>query len=230
MYEYARSTPMALTDPAGLQAQLWPTIPACKTEGGAATLAFNGKILAGLGISFHAASGVPLEDSGWWSIVRKPTGKNVRRTVFDYSPESWDDKSLGGAPPGKYWLNICETMNWWTSPREHSGVNIDKWEAWGDYHWDLVPYPTTQMYDRDGITLHGGKQLGSAGCIDITHRDREMQRVFADLLKKNNGACCYVDLAVKYPNARVTHLETAHVRTPLLYPGPIGPIRSLLPF
>ena len=48
------------------------------------------------------------------------------------------------------------------------GVN-----AWGNYHWLLIPDEATDMRGRKPLsfTIHGGKVAQSAGCIDLTSQD-----------------------------------------------------------
>lgn len=38
--------------------------------------------------------------------------------------------------------------------------------SWGVERVDLVPATGTSTLGRDGFTIHGGEQFGSAGCID----------------------------------------------------------------
>lgn len=39
--------------------------------------------------------------------------------------------------------------------------------AWGAYRVFLKPDPTTEVYGRSGFSIHGGRNPGSAGCIDL---------------------------------------------------------------
>jgi RHS repeat-associated protein len=45
---------------------------------------------------------------------------------------------------------------------------------WGQYRVPLTPDSSANTYGRDGFFLHGGKTPGSAGCIDIGSRDKDL--------------------------------------------------------
>ncbi|MCP5528182.1 MAG: DUF2778 domain-containing protein [Verrucomicrobiales bacterium] len=68
--------------------------------------------------------------------------------------------------------------------------------AWGDYRLTIHPYPGTNMGNRGGFFIHGGKTLDSAGCIDLAG---SMNRFVADLESAlgDRPATCYIDLEVR---------------------------------
>ncbi len=45
---------------------------------------------------------------------------------------------------------------------------------WGKYRVPLTPDAGTPTFGRTGFFLHGGKKPGSAGCIDVGRRDRDL--------------------------------------------------------
>ncbi len=84
-------------------------------------------------------------------------------------------QSLEGAgpiPDGTYYINKnlvdkYGVRDWlkdmFTSETNWSGGE----DAWGNIRYWLDPDPKTDTMDRDGFSIHGGKNFGSAGCIDL---------------------------------------------------------------
>jgi RHS repeat-associated protein len=81
----------------------------------------------------------------------------------------------GPIPPGKYTFD----------PRQitEGGVLRNLLGDWGKYRVPLVPDPSTETFGRSGFFLHGGKEPGSAGCIDVGQTDD----VLFPLLKQLKG-------------------------------------------
>ena len=56
--------------------------------------------------------------------------------------------------------------------RLRSAVGFGTWrggtDSWGESRARLGPSKETQTYGRDDFSIHGGWNLGSAGCIDMT--------------------------------------------------------------
>ena len=72
----------------------------------------------------------------------------------------------GPIPPGTYSLDPrLITEGGWL--RERTG-------DWGRYRVPLIPKPETETFGRDRFFLHGGKNPGSAGCIDVGRGDRDL--------------------------------------------------------
>jgi hypothetical protein len=121
-----------------------PTLAICSSL----ELSFDGEKLQMTGgskaYSYPAASGHPTKDG-------KFSYDNVAQHV-----------SFGGPiPEGIYWINPDEL---WTNHWYKSGSEND----WGKYRITIHPFTTTDTFSRGGFFIHGGKTLGSAGCIDLT--------------------------------------------------------------
>lgn len=98
------------------------------------------------------------------------------------SPEYQNKKDTGPIPKGVYVARKKDFQN-----RDDYG-QIKKYTSWpgGEYGWGkhrvwLEPSKETNTYGRDGFSIHGGEEPGSAGCIDLT---KEMPS-FAVWFKKN---------------------------------------------
>jgi RHS repeat-associated protein len=63
---------------------------------------------------------------------------------------------------------------------------------WGEYRAPLQPAYNTDVKGRKGFFLHGGKKLGSRGCIDVGEADKYL---FPILMKYNQP----IPVWVKYP-------------------------------
>jgi hypothetical protein len=83
---------------------------------------------------------------------------------------SWE----GPIPPGTYTLNPSEISE--------GGFFRNLLGDWGQYRVPLHPDASTETYDRKNFFLHGGKKPGSAGCIDVGGKDKEL---FPQLIKHN---------------------------------------------
>jgi hypothetical protein len=148
-----------------------------------AQLTFNGYQLyfsGGRADSYPAVSGVKLKsDAGV--------------EYFKYDAQS--QQAAGGPiPEGQYWIN----------PDQLHRVGIpflkDQNPAWGNYRITIHPFDSTPTYGRGGFFIHGGKEWGSVGCIDLT----SYMDSFAGTLSNYNNcgfwSCdpCKVLLTVKY--------------------------------
>lgn len=72
-------------------------------------------------------------------------------------------ENKGPIPYGNYYLHVNDLTN----PGFVGDVRRNTLGDWGDWRAPLVPTQGTNTYGRDGFFLHGGRKLGSAGCIDI---------------------------------------------------------------
>ncbi|MBI5557695.1 MAG: DUF2778 domain-containing protein [Deltaproteobacteria bacterium] len=72
----------------------------------------------------------------------------------------------GPTPPGTYSLD----------PKQISegGFLRNLFFDWGKYRVPLAPDASTNTYGRNNFFLHGGKDPGSAGCIDIGSGDKKL--------------------------------------------------------
>jgi len=68
--------------------------------------------------------------------------------------------------------------------------------SWGKTRVWLEPFSSNNMHGRDNFTIHGGADLGSAGCIDIPGHTKE----FFDLLRKHGRD---IILNVHYDNEKL---------------------------
>ncbi|AXV76564.1 MULTISPECIES: tlde1 domain-containing protein [Ralstonia solanacearum species complex] len=96
----------------------------------------------------------------------------------------------GPIPEGEYWIQPSELQEnaWYRFRNTRTG--------WGDYWITIHPHPSTPTYDRGGFFIHGGKNPGSAGCIDLaSHMNR-----FVEALQKElaGNTKCYIPLTVRY--------------------------------
>ena len=153
-----------------------PKVPACKRAN--ISLSFNGKNLTLIksgkktkSFSYSAASGKPING------------------IFDYSKERQKAHFKGPIPEGEYWINPEELW-------ENAWYKRGSTESWGDYRITIHPYPTTLTHGRGGFFIHGGKVLGSAGCIDLTKNINTLVKQI-DLLIDSKGKC-FIPLTVKY--------------------------------
>lgn len=160
-----------------------PDVASCA---GGPTLTFNGTTL-----KLHVSDKVSLSykaDSG------KPTGTDTTgQPVFDYSKERQTLTSQGPIPEGSYWINPNEIgYNW-------GGVfrRTTRWSqsAWGSYRVTIHPARKTNTHCRGGFFIHGGRDRGSSGCIDLTSN---IEQFAADLKKYTGGGACSVPLQVIY--------------------------------
>ena len=75
-------------------------------------------------------------------------------------------------------------------------LNVGKWKgdvpSWGHHRVWLTPDEGTNTYGRSGFTIHGGRDYGSAGCIDLAGQDTDFFNTIKD---KGN-----LRLNVHYPN------------------------------
>ena len=93
------------------------------------------------------------------------------------SPEYQNLKDTGPIPEGTY-VARQEKLQYITLPDALLGVaaivgeQIGSWPgsyySWGNSRVWLEPSKETNTYGRDDFSIHGGWNLGSAGCIDMT--------------------------------------------------------------
>ena len=119
------------------------------------------------------------------------SGKPEKGGVFTYTPERQKAPSSGPIPEGNYWINPAEIWemefyNFWTSE-----------SGWGKYRVTIHPFKTTETHGRGGFFIHGGKNPGSAGCIDLTNK---IVKFVTDLGKEGARRKCQIPLIVNYGN------------------------------
>ena len=104
-------------------------------------------------------------------------------------------ENVGPIPEGEYTVdpdNINRDRFWkykWGNPI-----------AWGNVRTLIEPKPSTFTNGRDEMYFHGGRDPGSAGCIDLTNNNDP----FHDWLERRDGP---IDLKVSYPRPTLETLE-----------------------
>lgn len=116
------------------------------------------------------------------------SGQPARDGKFNYTREAQMGSFSGPIPEGVYWINPDEL---WTNRWYKRGSEA----AWGKYRIAIHPFTTTQTYKRGGFFIHGGKVLGSIGCIDLTSH---IEAFVADLEKEGATRKCQIHLTVNY--------------------------------
>ncbi len=202
-YGFVENAPTNRYDKLGLQsANPNAGLPHCLVNGQPVVLSFDGSTLSGSGFIADAVSGKPIEERTE-IIDTDPTDEYslvfvIWTGVFDYSQARQKLKDEGPIPEGGYWFDICSENN-----ASNRWAHWLKLNAWGEFSWPLVAWPTTSTYGRGGFFIHGGGTYGSAGCIDVARKDKELQ-VFTAAISKSNKCCCYINVDVKYPQRQVT--------------------------
>ncbi len=153
-----------------------PKVPMCAKS--RISLTFNGNFLTMTGGNMPG-------------VFTAVSGKKQHGNIhFLYSPDVQKLRNQGPIPAGIYWVSPAEL---WERPFYDIVTSQD---GWGNYRLTIHPYPSTQTYGRGGFFIHGGKNPGSAGCIDLwSSADR-----FFEQLKKELGGNydCYIQLTVRY--------------------------------
>lgn len=139
---------------------------------------------------FLKFDGEKLEMTGGSRIYSYPaaSGKPNKDGKFMYTKESQKAPFNGPIPEGTYWINPDElwTNSWYKRGSETS---------WGKYRITIHPLSTTETHKRGGFFIHGGKFLGSAGCIDLTSH---IEKFVSDLAQEGAMRKCQIHLAVAY--------------------------------
>jgi RHS repeat-associated protein len=120
------------------------------------TLVFNGEKL-----KWYDDSG-KLTD--WWPGVSGFPGSGK---------DNQNRKDRGPIPEGKYEIRPAEDMYYSENPlMKWSPWNYDGGrDAWGDRRIPIHPLPGTDTHGRGNMYIHGGDNMGSAGCIDVGNND-----------------------------------------------------------
>ena len=139
------------------------------TQNNNAYLDFNGQELR-----WHQNNEVT---NSWKAMSGKP----------DYQCKEYDSvKDKGPLPEGK-WLvrqsqhqNYDQTQTVWDKLKNNLGKG--RWpggkDSWGNNRIWLEPAQGTDNKNRTGISIHGGKEYGSGGCIDLTDKMDEFTNKF----------------------------------------------------
>ncbi len=110
----------------------------------------------------------------------------------DYQCKEYDSvKDKGPLPEGKWLVRQSQHQNFYKDQskigqlKSEYGFGImGGWpggkDSWGNNRIWLEPAQGTDNKDRTNLSIHGGKEYGSKGCIDLTDRMDE----FTDKFKK----------------------------------------------
>ena len=175
-------------------------------------LLFNGsKLVSSDGkLVLKAASGVPVSKKTEFN--KASTLGTVRQTTFktfDYSIKRQGEENKGGLPQGLYSIECQESGSLLNGNLKKHGFGVN---AWGNYHWRLLPDKNTDMRGRKPLsfTIHGGSDAQSAGCIDLTSQDT----VFRKYLQSTGLTRIYV--FVQYEQENVIIEEEKIISVPLM--------------
>ncbi len=175
-------------------------------------LLFNGsKLVSSDGkLVLKAVSGVPVSKKTEFN--KASTLGTVRQTTFktfDYSIKRQGEENKGGLPQGLYSIECQESGSLLNGNLKKHGLGVN---AWGNYHWRLLPDKNTDMRGRKPLsfTIHGGSDAQSAGCIDLTSQDT----VFRKYLRSTGLTRIYV--FVQYEQENVIIEEEKIISAPLM--------------
>jgi len=88
------------------------------------------------------------------------------------SPEYQNLKDTGPIPEGTYVARQSELQHLSVTNAIIGLAGVGEWPgseySWGSSRVWLEPSKETNTYGRDDFSIHGGWNLGSAGCIDMT--------------------------------------------------------------
>ncbi len=135
-------------------------------------LDFNGKELSWYEDDNRVAS--------WKGMSGKP----------DYQCKEYDSiKNKGPLPEGKWLVRQAQHQNFYKNQSE-TEQNISKYSlgifgkwrggqnAWGNNRIWIEPAKGTDNKNRTDLSIHGGKEYGSGGCIDLTDKMDEFTKRF----------------------------------------------------
>ncbi|WP_052522391.1 L,D-transpeptidase family protein [Saccharicrinis fermentans] len=132
---------------ARLQGGKFPTLT---FDGNQLTIYHNGNET----YSTKAYSGRPLEDG-----------------TFDYSVARQKMEKIGPIPEGTYFINGSKIQTMSTLDGLIGLAQVGGWPggsfAWGEQRAWITPLTKINTDGRGGFSIHGGYELGSAGCIDL---------------------------------------------------------------
>lgn len=134
-------------------------------------------------------------------------GRNVKSweamsgSPYLQSAKHTNIRNAGPIPEGEYTLplgkgedyNNAERMSVWN---EYNPLREQRWyekpSSWGYSRIPIQPKTATNTFGRDKMYVHGGKRLGSGGCIDLTSGNDSFYKDYQNY----SGT---LPLTVKYP-------------------------------
>lgn len=240
-YQYVVSNPLRFSDAYGLQAEQPSTgggtvgnsgLPACKDKcGNDIEMTFDGQILSGGGFKEVAVSGRVSSCRANRTVIRTEGVYLETIMTFDYTKQRQKKRSEGPLPEGDfYFCSNHEDSADGTNNPSGQGSSRHKWwhpakGGWGDYSWPLTPMPGTDTSDEDGnprggFFVHGGREPGSAGCIDLMDNDKALHD-FMNEIRNRTGSDCCIKISVRFGAASKSIIQKRY--TPWMGPGSISP-------
>lgn len=142
------------------------------------------------------------------AVSGRPVREKNGEYLFSYSKERQNVENVGPIPEGNHTLKLDGARYWndlgiWDKAVSVIPSLVGKKRgpmpggpvAWGAGRVDVKLDPQVQRQTgRSGITIHGGKYPGSAGCIDLVCNDKK----FFDVLEKWKGDKTEIPLVVDY--------------------------------
>lgn len=142
------------------------------------------------------------------AVSGRPVGEKQGRYLFSYDKERQNMENVGPIPEGNHTVKLGSARYWkdlgiYDKAKSVIPSLIGKKAgpmpggpvAWGEGRVDVQLDPQVQEETgRSGITIHGGKYPGSAGCIDLVCNDKK----FFDTLEKWKGGKTEIPLVVDY--------------------------------
>ena len=175
------------------------------------SIVFDGKTLTTTAVNENgekvtqqlpAVSGLNPEKPFSYSPLRQrlPDGGPIPEGNYTVNPQEIQKPTLAQDALGRVgkkvnsWLNRNESEDWKFPTGEYPGGRT----SWGKERTPIKNDPAvTQNTGRDNFFIHGGKEPGSGGCIDLTKHEKS----FFDFLRKYRGKeQTEVPLTVKYPS------------------------------
>jgi hypothetical protein len=150
----------------------------------------------------------------------------IEGQTFKYDKRQQEKKDYGPIPEGEWYVVPDE---WWERDFMTTGYNIIQgapWttlldleidyheanaitneiqrhrDSWGNERLSIHPKASTKTYGRDGFFIHGGKDWGSIGCIDLTRYMPKFGRDFRRVTESIGGST-RIPLKVQYSASSV---------------------------
>ena len=193
-YSYVLNNPLRYTDPTGM---LWfkledkwtylkdtdeITQVAANKDGSTTTTVIKG---VKFGLVFNGTALTQLREDGTTRTLPAVSGRVSG--WGEVHPGQQGDRNRGPIPEGQYSFTPADIQTIGARDRVLGLFNRGAWPgstyAWGKQRAFLTPSPGTNTRGRSGFSIHGGRQPGSAGCIDLC----DMVSVFFGEIPRNAG-------------------------------------------
>jgi len=101
------------------------------------------------------------------------------------NPEMGKEKNIGPLRRGEYEIHSEDVSN----PGKLRDWIRSWFGDWGDWRVRIIPKEGTETFDRKDFFLHGGKEPGTRGCIDIgggKYGNELTNMVLSDIMKDSD--------------------------------------------